>query len=234
MLIPSTLRLAASPFAEIARQARSEFRNPTVVTLSLALCAVPVSIAVCELLLGAALLFRLAAIAQHRSQFRVPGIFWFWLPLAALEVTIWRRSPNLKAGQSEIRHLLLIALLFLIIPAINQAHDAVTAWRGIFASATLCSLVLIVDFTSRLIRFHREIASADDPSFYLRSGGLVNHWMIYGTVEAMVFAALLEYRRSYPSIERKTFHQWLRTLSFIIQSGCRNKSRKSRIKQQTI
>jgi hypothetical protein len=49
-------------------------------------------------------------------------------------------------------------------PAINQTQHAVTAWRAIFASATLCSLRLIIDSTSRLIRFHREIASADDPS----------------------------------------------------------------------
>jgi exopolysaccharide production protein ExoY len=198
MLIRNASRLAALPFADTTRQALAECRNPTVLTLSLALCAVPVSIAVCEVFLSVALIFRLAAIAHDRSQLRVPSIFWWWLPLAALEFVIWIRSPDLKSGQGEIRHLLLIAALFLIIPAIKQTRHAVTIWRAIFASATVCSLVLTIDFASRLIRFHREIGAADDPSFYLRSGGLLNHWMIYGTVEVMVFAALLEYWRSYP------------------------------------
>jgi lipopolysaccharide/colanic/teichoic acid biosynthesis glycosyltransferase/O-antigen ligase len=197
MLIASASRRTALPFAEAIRQALAEFPT-TALMLSLGLCAVPMSIAVCEVFLSAALIFRLAAIARDRSQLRVPSIFWFWLPVAVWELAIWLRSTDLNAGQGEIRHLLLIATLFLILPSINQTQHAVTVWRAIFASATLCSLVLIVDFASRLIRFHREIAASDDPSFYLRSGGLLNHWMIYGTVEIMVFAALLEYWRSYP------------------------------------
>lgn len=197
-MLTSTSRRSALLFAGAIQQGRAEFRSLTVFTLSLALCAVPVSIAICEIFLGVSLICRLATIERDSSQLRVPGILWFWLPLASLELAIWLRSPDLKAGQGEIRHLLLIAALFLILPAINQIRHAVTVWRAIFASATLCSLVLIVEFVSRLTRFRREIATAGDPSFYLRSGGLLNHWMIYGTVEVMVFAGLLEYWRSYP------------------------------------
>jgi O-antigen ligase len=36
-----------------------------------------------------------------------------------------------------------------------------------------------------------------DPAFYLRSGGLLHHWMIYATVEILLFGALLEFRSVY-------------------------------------
>jgi O-antigen ligase len=69
----------------------------------------------------------------------------------------------------------------------------VTAWRGVFLVATLSSLVLIGEFFIRLHYFRDEIAGGEDPSFYLRSGGLVHHWMIYATIEVAVVAGLLTF-----------------------------------------
>ena len=80
--------------------------------LGLALCAVPVSIAVAEAFLAASLLWRIVELARHRAKLFVPRVFWFWLPWAALEVIVWLRSPGMRAGWGEIRHLLLIASLF--------------------------------------------------------------------------------------------------------------------------
>src|SRR5258708_11605497 len=108
-------------------------------TLGLALCAVPVSIAIAETLLAAALLFRLNSIAQHKAEFRLPRIFWVWLLWAALEIAAWLHSPDIKAGLGELRHLLLVAALFLLLPALGQPGYAVTIWRGIFLSSTLSS-----------------------------------------------------------------------------------------------
>ena len=146
---------------------------------------------------------RLTAIVRHKAEIRLPRIFSFWLILAALEVAAWLYSPDLKAGQGEMRHLLLVAALFLVLPAVDQPGYAITIWRGIFLSATLSSVILISDFISRLVRYCRDLSATPDPSFYLRGGGLLNHWMIYGTVEVMVFAALLEFWRVYPEERRQ-------------------------------
>jgi O-antigen ligase len=43
-----------------------------------------------------------------------------------------------------------------------------------------------------------------DPVVYLRGGGLLHHWMVYGTVEVIVFAGLLELWHFYPEK-----HSWL-------------------------
>ena len=170
--------------------------------LGLALCAVPVSIAIAESLLGAALLFRLVWLVRHNAQARLPRIFWFWLAWAALEVAVWFHSPDSRAGYGEIRHLLLIGALFLTIPSIDRPACAVTIWRGIFLFSTLSSVILIGDFIARLVHFSPQISHSDDSSVYLRSGGLLNHWMIFATVEVMVFAALLEFLAHYPEERR--------------------------------
>ena len=170
--------------------------------LGLALCAVPVSIAIAESLLALGLALRLNALVRHKAEFRLPRIFWFWLLWVALEVAAWMHSPDMKAGHGEMRHLALIATVFLVLPAVDQSSHAVTIWRGIFLSATLSSVVLIGDFLSRLVRYRSELSASPDPSFYLRSGGLLNHWMIYGTVEVIVFAALLEFWLAYPEERR--------------------------------
>ena len=198
----------ALPLGRVLPSAEAMFRvwprhwHADAFLLGLALCAVPVSIAIAESLLGAALLFRLATLVLHDAQARLPGIFWFWLAWAALEVAVWLHSPDNRAGYGEIRHLLLIGALFLTIPSIDRPHYAVTIWRGIFLFSTLSSVVLIGDFVSRLVRFSRQVSGSADPSFYLRSGGLLNHWMIFATVEVMVFAALLEFLAHYPEERR--------------------------------
>jgi O-antigen ligase len=165
--------------------------------LILALCAVPASIAITEILLGLSLLFRLESLKQHRPKVQFPRVFWFWLAWAALELLSWLHSPEPKAGQGEIRHLLLVAALFLLIPSLSLT-DRVTAWRGIFFTSSLSSMVLIGTFAWRLHSPPPAIA----PVIYLRNGGLVHHWMIYGSVEILVFAALLAFWHAYPEKRR--------------------------------
>jgi lipopolysaccharide/colanic/teichoic acid biosynthesis glycosyltransferase/O-antigen ligase len=172
------------------------------IALGLALCAVPVSIAIAETLLAVGLALRVSAVIRHQAHLRVPRIFWFWLIWAVIEAAAWLYSPDIRAGQGEIRHLLLVAALFVMLPALDRPRYAITIWRGIIFSATLSSVVLIGDFMSRLVRYGHELSSIPDPSYYLRSGGLLNHWMIYGTVEVMVFAALLEFWPTYPEERR--------------------------------
>jgi exopolysaccharide production protein ExoY len=168
--------------------------------LGLGVCAAPASIAVAESLLTGCMVLRVIALARHRATVSLPRVFWFWLTWAALEFVAWLCSPDIRAGLGEIRHLLLIAALFLIVPALNSASDLVSVWRGIMVTATISSTFLIGNFISRLLFYHGDV----DPVIYLRNGGLLHHWMIYGTVEILVFAALLQLWRLYPEE-----HWWL-------------------------
>jgi len=164
----------------------------------LALCAVPMSIAVAESLLAGSLVFRVVAIARGRARVALPRAFWFWLAWATLELLAWlfslRRfslqlsSPQTRLGEGEMRHLVLMGALFLLASTLNRAGNWVAVWRGIAITGSISSLVLIGHFAWQLRFYHGAL----DPVVYLRSGGLLHHWMVYGTVEILVFAGLLE------------------------------------------
>ncbi len=171
--------------------------------LTLALTAVPVSIAATETFLAVALVFRLWHCFGGEARIVLPRVFWFWLALAATEISAWLCSPSLKDGWGEIRHLLLVGSLFFVLPALSDAAARVTAWRAVFFSSALGSVFLIGDFMARLTYYHREIAAGDDVSFYLRTGGLLNNWMVYGTVEILVVAGLLSFWFAYPEQRRR-------------------------------
>jgi len=168
------------------------------VALGLALCSVPLSIAVTEMFLGVALLARIVRLIRGEVRVRLPRVFWYWLPFAGWVTVRWMFSPDLAAGRSEIRHLVLIGCLFLVLPAIGSATDRLRVWKGVFLAATLSSLFLIADFTSRFFYYRRELRAGGDPGLYLRSGGLLNHWMVYGTIEILVFAGLLSFWQIFP------------------------------------
>ena len=179
-------------------------RDFATIALSAGLCAAPVSIAASEALLAIALLARLAKLATRPLVFQLPRVFRFWLLWAGLETASWLRSASRAAGAGEMRHLLLVAALWILLPALDRSSDKVRVWKGIFAAATLGSAVLILEFFARLTRFRGELANGGDPAFYLRTGGLLHHWMVFGTVEIVVFAALLEFRAAYSEDRRWT------------------------------
>ena len=164
----------------------------------LAICAVPISIAVAESLLGGALLFRLVAIAGGRARLQVTRAFWFWLAWAALEGAVWLRSPEIRAGIGEMRHVLLMASLFVMMPALSRPGDRLLVWRGLAVTASIGSLFLACQFVWKLLSYRGALPAI----VYLRSGGLLHHWMVYGVVEIIVFAGLLELRRLYPEDQR--------------------------------
>jgi len=118
----------------------------------------------------------------------VPHIFLWWCGWEVLQVAAWLYSPDRRAGIGELRHQLLIAALFFLIPAIESLKDRAKVWRGIFFTATVNSLVLIGHFVLRL-RVH---PAGVDPVVYLRSGGLLHHWAVFGAVEILVFSGLVQ------------------------------------------
>src|SRR5678816_3749893 len=139
---------------------------------------------------------------RRKAILRLPRCLWFWLIWAALEVVLWRFSPDPAAGWSEIRHLLLLAFVFVALSAFDHPQQLVVAWKGVFVTASISSLFLIGEFFYRLNLHREEIAAGGDAGFYLRSGGLLHHWMIYGTVEILVVAGLIGFWSAYQNQRR--------------------------------
>ena len=187
------------------------WREKRVDTLALiaAVTAVPISIAVSEGLLTMAFGLSLVRLLRRREAWSVPRIFWFWLVWAVLELASWSVSTDPGAGRSEVSHLLLIVVLFVAMTAFERPEWTVTAWRGLLMAASLGSLFVIGDVVWRLAYYRRELFVDSDPSLYLRTGGLLNNWMVFGTVEVVVFAGLLAFCSSYP--EQKRF--WIPVLA---------------------
>jgi O-antigen ligase len=166
--------------------------------LILGLWTIPASIAVSQFFFVVAALAQGLALARRRTRLDVPRCLWYWLAWAGLECGMWLLSPEPSRGWSEIRHLLVIGVVLFTLAGFNRGQDLLVAWKGIFITATVSSLVLIGEFISRLHAHADEIASGGDANYFLRSGGLLHHWMIYGTVEILVAAGLIAFWFAYP------------------------------------
>jgi O-antigen ligase len=173
-----------------------------VQALTLAIWCVPLSIAVAESFLSVALLCRIIRCARRLDRIVLPRAFWFWLAWAGVTCISVGFSPEPSAGWGTIRRFFLVATLFVVIPIFRNSSQHLFAWKGVFVTSALGSLFLIGDFVSRWFYYHRELAAGGDPGFYLRSGGLLNHWMVYGTVEVVVVAGMLSFWISYPRERR--------------------------------
>lgn len=172
--------------------------------LILSLSAVPASIAVSEFLLSIAVLTQIISWLRGQTQIHWPRCLWIWLVWVGFQFGLWVLSPEPAMGASEIRHTLLLGALFITLPSLDRVAERRMAWQGIFLTATLSSLFLIGQFVWRFFYYRREIAAGGEVSIYLRSGGLLHHWMVYGTVEILVIAGFLSFWSTY-SEERR---QW--------------------------
>jgi O-antigen ligase len=171
--------------------------------LILGVWSVPVSIALAEFFLSVAALVQLVRLLRRQVRVNLPTCFWFWLAWAVLELLMWSLSPDPEAGSSEIRHLLLLGLVILAVSAFEHPKELLVAWKGVFVSATISSVYLIAQFFYRLHIYQQEIAAGGDTNFYLRSGGLLHHWMVYGTVETLVVAGLIAFWSFDPEARRR-------------------------------
>jgi len=191
--------------ATSSRWVGSRRRSLHVWLLGAGLCAAPASIAAAEILLGGALLFHLIAIARGQAAVFLPRIFRAWLLWAGLLAFACLSSGALSSGEGELRHLGLIAALFLLLPAIDQEPYRLAIWRGIFVAGSVSSLVLVARFVFRLLWYRGGL----DPVVYLRGGGLQHHWMVFATVEVVIFAGLLEFWHYFPEERRWLAPMWV-------------------------
>ena len=198
----STERLEALPPISQPELSR---RRPAVdrLTLIMGLWSVPISIAVSESFLSLALGIRMLRFIRGQVRIRLSLCFWFWLVWAGSAFVVWMQSPEPALGWSEIRHMLLIAAVFFVLPALHTS-DLLKVWKGILVTSAISSLFLIGEFVWRVFYYHREISAGGDVGLYLRSGGLLHHWMVYGTVEILVVAGLL----SFWTVYREDRQRW--------------------------
>lgn len=166
--------------------------------LGAGLCATPASIAVAEILLGGAFVLYLIAIARGQAALSLPRVFRVWLIWAALLTFGCVSSGALSKGGGELRHLSLIAALFFLLPVLDRQSDRLAVWRGIFVVGSASALVLVARFVFRLLRRPGGL----DPAVYLRGGGLLHHWMVFASVEVVIFAGMLEFWRYFPDLRR--------------------------------
>jgi O-antigen ligase len=158
---------------------------------------------VAEFFLSIAALVQIIRLVRRETSLRLPRCLWFWVVWAALELLLWPLSPDPGAGWSEIRHMLLLVVFFVALSAMDRTQDLILAWKGAFVSATISSVVLIGEFFYRLNLYRSEIDAGGDTAFYLRSGGLLHHWMVYGTVEIVVVAGLIGFWSAYATQRRR-------------------------------
>jgi len=164
---------------------------------------VPVSIAVSESFLAIAVAARIVGFLRGKASFRAPQCLWFWLAWTALSIAAWSYSSEPALGWGELRHMLLAGGLFLVLPVLGRRADQQIVWKGIFITSSVGSLFLIAEFVIRAFTYHRVISEGGEAGFYLRSGGLLHHWMVWGTVEILVVAGLLCFWSTYPEERRR-------------------------------
>src|SRR5262245_16304612 len=182
------------------------------------LSLVPISIAASEFFLSIALVLRLARLARRQTRMDLPRCFWFWLLWTGLEFVGWAQSPRPALGWSEIRHIILVGSLFVALPAMDRKEDCRTVWKAIFVTSGLSSLFLIGEFFWRLAHYRSEILAGGDAGFYLRSGGLLHHWMVFGTVEILVVAGLLSFWTVYREERQRWWPVFAITVAAIVLS----------------
>jgi hypothetical protein len=133
------------------------------------LWAAPASIAVSEFFLSIGALVQLVRLLRRQIRIRLPRCLWLWLAWAVLQFLLWQLSPEPALGWSEIRHQLLLGVLFLTLSGFDRPQELLAAWKGIFVVATVSSLYLIGQFFYRLRLYGEQIAAGGDAGFYLRS-----------------------------------------------------------------
>lgn len=211
---------AQSTIATVASAVKTNvFQEPLDrLALTAAIAAVPLSIAISETFLTIALVARLFRRPGTGERMIVPLSFWMWLLFAALQVSSYLMSPDRGPGTSEMRHLALLIGVAFLLPRLAVKGSCVRAWKAVFLSSSLASVVLISEFTNRVLIFHSTIAAGGAARFYLRTGGVLGNWMVYATVEAVIFAGLLSFWAVYPEQRRTWWPVYVLNLAAIALS----------------
>lgn len=146
-----------------------------------------VSIAVCQILMGGALL----AILASRERLRLPpialplGFFLLWTLLAVAV------SDDPRAGLPQVKKIFVYLMLPIIFTAIRRTEDIRHLIWWWAAAASVSGLWSFVQFWTK-----KQTALAQNSDFYLlyvgdRVTGLMSHWMTFGAVQMTVLSLLL-------------------------------------------
>ena len=146
-----------------------------------------VSIAVCQILLGAAL----GTLLVSREPLRLPRI---WMPLSVfvgLTLIALVLSPDPRAGLPQLKKLyvyLMLPVIFTAIRYVGEIRPLIWAWA---AAASASGLWSFVQFWMK-----RQHALAQHTNFYLayvadRATGFMSHWMTFGAAQMAALMLLI-------------------------------------------
>jgi putative inorganic carbon (HCO3(-)) transporter len=162
--------------------------------------AVVISIAVCQILLGLALITLLASDAPLRfpRQLRAPlaaFLGWTVLSLAA--------SGHPMEGLPQLRKFFVFTVLLVASSTLVEAKHARWLAGGWFLAAALSALRSLVQFVRKVEG--ARAAGEDFYQFYVgeRITGFLSHWMTFSGVGMMVLLVLLSYLFFAPAVRRR-------------------------------
>jgi len=167
--------------------------------------SIVVSIAVSQILMGAAIVLVIAS----RTRLRLPPV---WLPMTLFmtgTVVSWLLSGDLRRGLPQIRKFyvwFILLLVFSVFRHLREVRWAVAAWTVL---ATGSALYSFVQFAGKY-----EQAAASHQNFYLyyvdaRITGFMGHWMTFGGEEMIVLLSLAAFLFFAPVGKRLRVAGWV-------------------------
>lgn len=151
-----------------------------------------VSIAACQILLGAAIL----ALLVSRTRLRIPPVAWPACTFFLLTVVSWAASGEWHAGLPQIRKFYVWLLLFVLYQVLRKADQA----RWLMWACAVAGTINAAWALRQYLLKHQQAArlGRDFYDMYIgdRIKGYQSHWMTFSGVEMVVMlmlAALLLY-----------------------------------------
>jgi putative inorganic carbon (HCO3(-)) transporter len=162
--------------------------------------AVVISIAVCQIFLGLALIALVASEAPLRlPPLKIPLLMFMGLTVASMLL-----SGHAGEGWPQIRKFFVYSVLLVAYAVLRRAHEARVLAGAWFLLGAVSALRSLVQFGHKV-----EIARARHEDFYQsyvgeRITGFLSHWMTFSEVGMLVLLVLLSYVFFVPRLGRRT------------------------------
>ncbi len=167
---------------------------------------VVLSIAVCQIFLGLALI----ALIGSNARLRLPPVKWPLAAFLAWTLVSMAASADPASGLPQIRKIFVYTVLLVTSSVLLEAKHALWLAGGWFAAAALSALRSLVQFWQKV-----EGARARGEDFYQfyegeRITGFLSHWMTFSGVGMMVLLVLLSVLFFAPGLGRRArWFGWL-------------------------
>lgn len=179
-------------------------------SMLLSAASVVLSIAVCHILLGVALI----ALVASGAPLRLPPVKWPLAVFLGWTLVSMAMSADPGSGLPQVRKIYAYSVLLVASSVLLEAKHARWLAGGWFVAAALSALKSLVQFWRKV-----EEAGARGEDFYQfyvgeRITGFLSHWMTFGGVGMMVLLVLLSVLFFAPGLGRR--ERWLGWLGVVV------------------